>query len=271
MSTASQNLTSKYINRVLSIDNNTDSNASVDELITSHLKLVVSICSKYRHMNQADFEELIQCGNLALVKAAHAYDPSIGVQFSGYATKVVTYAIKSYLKEDLKLIKLITTKELSRVYNKIAKYRTGDGRLKPEQVTALAIDANVSEDVVRDCEERIYGVSFTGFGVTSDDDDEQYTEIDIVDEYASPERILATLEYERVIRNMKRGLPTVLNDRERDIIKKRYLHKEQATLGDLAETHKVSIERIRQIESAAIKKIRKSFEKSKICIDFDYV
>lgn len=226
---------------------------SIEDLVHSHLKLVVALAAKY---HQSEFyEDLIQIGNLALIKSAETFDPSFGYTFATYAMSRVTYDMQNAYLEMAHPIKLITTKPLKKAYNNMPKYRTGNKSLTTEQIKKMASDLNIREEDVIEAEARLYGTTFSSINEASDDEEEY--EFSVADTTHEPIHVLQELEYDNFLLNEIPEAMSCLNDRERDIVKRRYLSEEPPTLAELGIEYGVSTERIRQIEGAALKKMKK--------------
>lgn len=228
-----------------------------EELVMSHLKLVVSIAAKYSYSDY--YEDLIQIGNMALIRAAETFDQSMGYNFSSYATPRITYDMQNAQVELSQQVKLFTTKPLKKAYNNMPKYRAGNKSLTMEQVKKMATELNIKEEEVLEAEQRLHGVSYSPL-VESDEEGNEY-EIGLSDETHSPLHVLESLEYEDYLTNTLPNTLKILNDRERDIVFQRYLAEEPKTLAELGVHYGVSTERIRQLEVGALKKMRKSLVK----------
>jgi len=230
------------------------------QLVLSHLRVVVSVARGYSGygLPQAD---LIQEGNIGLMKAVKRYDPDRGVRLVSFALHWIRAEIHEFVVRNWRLVKIATTKSQRKLFFNLRSLKKGLEPLNPEQVTEIAHQLNVSEHDVVEMEAR-----FAGQEVALDpavgDSDEHYAPIQYLadNEEHEPSRILESAEREQ---HDKVGLDTalaMLDDRSRRIVKSRWLFDDQgkaATLHDLAAEFNVSAERIRQIEQKALSKMQK--------------
>ncbi len=226
------------------------------KLVLSHLRVVVSVARGYAGygLPQAD---LIQEGNIGLMKAVKRYDPERGVRLVSFALHWIRAEIHEYVVRNWRLVKIATTKAQRKLFFNLRSMKQGLEPLKPQQVTEIAQQLNVSEREVVEMEAR-----FSGHEVALDplaaEDDESYAPIQYLADSAEhePSAILETAEDERL---QTTGLATALaslDERSRRIVEARWLHEDDtATLHELAAEFNVSAERIRQIEQKALSKM----------------
>jgi RNA polymerase sigma-32 factor len=228
------------------------------DLVLSHLRLVVSVARNYMGygLPQAD---LIQEGNIGLMKAVKRFDPARGVRLVSFAIHWVKAEIHEYILRNWRLIKVATTKAQRKLFFNLRSMKTGLAPLTREEIRRVARELKVKPEEVVEMETRLAGheLAFEA----DDSDDEAYAPAHYLaaDPESEPSRILETKEAER---NGASGLRTALaslDPRSRRIIETRWLkEKDAATLHDLAAEYKVSAERIRQIEAKALEKMRKA-------------
>ena len=225
------------------------------QLVLSHLRLVVAVSRNYLGygLPQAD---LIQEGNVGLMKAVRRFDPERGVRLVSFALHWIKAEIHEHILRNWRLVKIATTKAQRKLFFNLRSMKTSSAGLTREQAQAIADELGVKREEVLEMETRL-----TGSDVALDPapgDDETMTPIAyLTDTEDEPVKIL---EKEENARNRSTGLRSAmskLHDRSRRIIEARWLKEEDPlTLQELANEYGVSAERIRQIESKALKTMR---------------
>jgi len=228
------------------------------QLIMSHLRLVVSISRQYLGygLPQAD---LIQEGNIGLMKAVKRFDPDRGVRLVSFAVHWIKAEIHEYVVRNWRLVKIATTKAQRKLFFNLRRMRPEDGQtLNPAEIDDIARELNVRSQDVSEMEIRLTGGELA-LESSMDDDDDGFAPISYLSDEGAfePTQVLA----ERATQSLQgEGLENALeklDPRSRRIIEARWLQDEQtATLHELAAEFGVSAERIRQIEVAAMKKMR---------------
>jgi RNA polymerase sigma-32 factor len=227
------------------------------ELVLSHLRVVVSVARGYAGygLPQAD---LIQEGNIGLMKAVKRYDPERGVRLVSFALHWIRAEIHEFVVRNWRLVKIATTKSQRKLFFNLRSLKRGLEPLKPQQISEIAQQLNVSEHDVVDMEARFAGHEIS-LEPGSSDDDESYAPIQYLtdNEEHEPSHILETAERERLQTSGLTNALAGLDERSRRIVEARWLCEEgaAATLHDLAAEFKVSAERIRQIEQKAMDKM----------------
>ena len=227
------------------------------ELILSHLRVVVSVARGYAGygLPQAD---LIQEGNIGLMKAVKRYDPERGVRLVSFALHWIRAEIHEFVVRNWRLVKIATTKSQRKLFFNLRSLKKGLEPLKPQQISEIAQQLNVSEHDVVDMETRFAGHE-VALQPGSSDEDESYAPIQYLadNEEHEPSHILETTERERLQTSGLMNALADLDDRSRRIVEARWLCEDgsAATLHDLAAEFKVSAERIRQIEQKAMDKM----------------
>jgi RNA polymerase sigma-32 factor len=231
------------------------------QLVMSHLRVVVSVARGYAGygLPQAD---LIQEGNIGLMKAVKRYDPERGVRLVSFALHWIRAEIHEYILRNWRLVKIATTKAQRKLFFNLRSLKQGLESLKPQQVKAIAQELNVSESDVVEMEARFNGHEIA-LEPSVEDEEESYAPIAYLSADADdePSQLLEQAEAEHLkTAGLSRALQQ-LDERSRRIIEARWLReKDAATLHDLAAEFKVSAERIRQIESKAMQKMRKTID-----------
>lgn len=227
------------------------------ELVLSHLRVVVSVARGYAGygLPQAD---LIQEGNIGLMKAVKRYDPDRGVRLVSFALHWIRAEIHEFIVRNWRLVKIATTKSQRKLFFNLRSLKKGLEPLKPQQISEIAHQLNVSERDVVEMETRFSGheVALEPIG---NDDEESFSPINYLADNAEyePSHILETVEREQQQTSGLADALAGLDERSRRIVEARWLCEEgaAATLHDLAAEFNVSAERIRQIEQKAMGKM----------------
>lgn len=227
------------------------------ELVVSHLRVVVSVARGYAGygLPQAD---LIQEGNIGLMKAVKHFDPDRGVRLVSFALHWIRAEMHEYILRNWRLVKIATTKAQRKLFFNLRSMKQGLGALKPQQVKEIARELNVSEQDVVEMEARFNGHEIALEADTSDEDD-SYAPIAYLASATEdePSRLLEKKQLETLNSNGLADALKSLDERSRRIIEARWLREgATATLHDLADEFGVSAERIRQIEQKAMAKMQ---------------
>ena len=226
------------------------------DLVLSHLRVVVSVARGYAGygLPQAD---LIQEGNIGLMKAVKRYDPDRKVRLVSFALHWIRAEIQEFVVRNWRLVKIATTKAQRKLFFNLRSMKRGLAPLKPQQISEIAQQLNVSERDVVEMESRFAGHE-VALEPSGGDDDESYAPIHYLadGEEHEPSRILETAERERLQTSGLTSALSGLDERSRRIIEARWLHEgDAATLHELAAEFNVSAERVRQIEQKALSKM----------------
>ena len=227
------------------------------QLVIHHLRFVVHIARSYQGYG-VPLGDIIQEGNVGLMKAVDKYDPHRGVKLVSFAVHWIKAEIHEYILKNWRLVKIATTKAQRKLFFNLRSKKKSLDWLSKEEAEKIASDLNVEVKDVLHMENRLSSndSSFDS-PVPSGDDEEimspsQYLE----DKRYDPEIVVASEQAEQVNREELLAALKTLDDRSKDILNRRYLSDEKATLHDLADEYKVSAERIRQIENSALKKLK---------------
>ena len=226
------------------------------ELVLSHLRLVVAVARGYLGYG-LPHADLIQEGNIGLMKAVKRFDPQRGVRLVSFAIHWIKAEIHEYILRNWRLVKVATTKAQRKLFFNLRSMKRGLAPLTAEEIGRVAAELKVKPEEVVEMETRLTGhdVAFE-----ADDEEDVYAPAHYLraDAGAEPSRVLEAEENERVQSAGLQKALSALDPRSRRIIEARWLkEKGGATLHDLAAEFKVSAERIRQIEAKAIEKMRK--------------
>ena len=233
--------------------------ASAQKLVMSHLRLVVSIARGYLGYG-LPHADLIQEGNIGLMKAVKRFDPEQGVRLVSYAMHWIKAEIHEYILRNWRMVKLATTKAQRKLFFNLRSHKTGLDTMTPEQVDDLAASLNVKREEVIEMETRLSGRDIALDAPNDDDDDAKFAPIAYLSaEHSEPLKMLEAKHYDRLQSEGLEQALTKLDARSRRIVEARWLANDDgsgATLHELAEEFGVSAERIRQIEAAAMKKMK---------------
>ena len=225
-------------------------------LILSHMRLVVSIARGYSGygLPQAD---LIQEGNVGLMKAVRRFDPERGVRLVSFAVHWIKAEINEFILRNWRMVKLATTKAQRKLFFNLRSMKTHSGTLQPDEVNEIARELKVKPEEVVEMEKRMGGYDIALEG-ENDDEDHHFSPIAYLeDSRPEPSEALAELQTEVLqTTGLERALDS-LDERSRRIVQARWLGEDSgATLHDLAAEYGVSAERIRQIEQKAMQKMK---------------
>ena len=231
------------------------------ELVHSHLRFVVHVARGYNGYG-LQLGDLIQEGNIGLMKAVKRFDPDMGVRLVSFAVHWIRAEMHEFILKNWRIVKVATTKAQRKLFFNLRKSKTRLGWLNAAEVTAVAKDLNVSEREVLEMESRLSGRDI-GFDAPSDDDNEHAPPSPAAFLVANDED--PSMAYERAdsednqLQLLREGLAE-LDARSRDIIRRRWLDADsKVTLQELADEYGVSAERIRQVEANALKKMKALF------------
>jgi RNA polymerase sigma-32 factor len=229
------------------------------QLVLSHLRLVVAIARGYLGYG-LPHADLIQEGNIGLMKAVKRFDPERGVRLVSFAIHWIKAEMHEYILRNWRLVKVATTKAQRKLFFNLRSMKSGLAPMTNDDVARVASELKVKPEEVMEMETRLSGQE-VGFEADSDDED-AYAPVHYLaaDQASEPSRVLEAREHEDYkTENLRSALGT-LDARSRRIIEARWLReKDAATLHDLAAEFKVSAERIRQIEAKALDRMRKAF------------
>ena len=235
--------------------------AAAQALIVSHLRLVVSIARGYLGYG-LPHADLIQEGNVGLMKAVKRYDPEQGVRLVSYAMHWIKAEIHEYILRNWRMVKLATTKAQRKLFFNLRSHKPGLDAMTPDQVDDLAATLKVKREEVIEMEMRMAGRD-VALEAPTDDEDDHYAPISYLSaEHSEPHKVLEAKQFDHLQSEGLEAALAKLDARSRRIVEARWLANDDgsgATLHELAAEFGVSAERIRQIETAAMKKMKTSF------------
>lgn len=226
-------------------------------LVMSHLRFVIHIARSYSGygLPQAD---LIQEGNVGLMKAVKRFDPNKGVRLVSFAVHWIKAEIHEFVIRNWRIVKVATTKAHRKLFFNLRSLKKTNNQLTLDEAEAIAKDLNVTVKQVLEMESRLTSYD-ASFEAQSDDDDEgRYAPQHFLEDGVDPAEMVEDADWEE---NNNSALETAMNtldDRSRDIVQQRWLNEQKATLHELAATYDISAERVRQIEKNAMDKIREA-------------
>ncbi|HTH43922.1 MAG TPA: RNA polymerase sigma factor RpoH [Oxalicibacterium sp.] len=236
--------------------------AAAQKLILSHLRLVVSIARGYLGYG-LPHADLIQEGNIGLMKAVKRFDPDQGVRLVSYSMHWIKAEMHEYILKNWRLVKVATTKAQRKLFFNLRSHKTGLDSMSPDQVNDLARTLNVKPEEVIEMETRLSGRDIALEAPTDDEDDKFAPIAYLSSESQEPTRVLEAQDYDRLQTEGLNGALEKLDPRSRRIVEARWLANDDgsgATLHELADEFGVSAERIRQIEAVALKKMKGSLQ-----------
>ncbi len=227
-------------------------------LVFSHLRYVASIARGFTGYG-LPLADLIQEGNVGLMKAVKRFDHNRDVRLVSFAVHWIKAEIYEYVVRNWRMVKVATTKAQRKLFFNLRKHRNRLGWMKQDEIDAMAEDLNVDTSTVREMESRMTGAD-VAFEANSTDDDENtfWSPSETLGDYsADPGTLTLKADEARVRQQQLDTALAVLDERSRDIIQSRWLAEsgKKTTLGVLAEQYGVSAERIRQIEKRALKQM----------------
>ena len=228
------------------------------QLVMAHLRFVVHIARGYSGygLPQAD---LIQEGNVGLMKAVRKFNPEVGVRLISFAVHWIRSEIHEYVLKNWKIVKVATTKAQRKLFFNLRNKKKDITWLSEDDVKMISNELDVKEDTVREMEQRMssHDVSFDPYSADNSEEGNTYSPADyLTNEDSDPMEIVEKEDFARDQINQLQNAISDLDERSQLILKDRWLTDAKPPLHDLADKHGISAERIRQIEKKAMEKIR---------------
>ena len=226
-------------------------------LVLAHLRFVVYIAKSYSGygLQEAD---LIQEGNVGLMKAVRRFDPTYGVRLVSFAVHWIKAEIHEFILKNWRIVKIATTKPQRKLFFNLRSAKKRLGWMNEVEIADVARDLGVAPEVVRQMESRMASHD-EAFELDSDDDESFAPAQYLDDPDLDPAVVVETSNFEKVQRERLALAFGNLDDRSREIMQRRWLSEKKATLHELADYYEISAERVRQLEQNALKKLRLSF------------
>ena len=227
------------------------------KLILSHLKLVIKIARSYSGYG-LPLSDLVQEGNVGLMKAVKKFDVDKGVRLVSYAIFWIKAEIQEYVVKNWRLVKNATTKAQRKLFFNLRSMKKTLKPLSVDEIQSIANELNVKESDVKEMEYRMSGQELTIDYSDDDSDDDSFRPISYLEDKAlNPHDTLDENQTETNNLELLKNAMATLDDRSESIIRERWLGNDKAkTLNNLAKKYNVSAERIRQIEKIALEKLK---------------
>ena len=227
------------------------------QLVIHHLRFVVHIARSYQGYG-LPLADIIQEGNVGLMKAVNKFDPHKGVKVVSFAVHWIKAEIHEYILRNWRQVKIATTKAQRKLFFNLRSKKKDLEWLTKDEAEKIAADLNVEVKDVLHMENRLSSTDASFDSPISSDSDEEVMSPSqfLEDKRFNPEDLVANSEAEDMNHAALFEALESLDERSKDILLRRYLAEDKATLHDLADEYKVSAERIRQIESGALKKLK---------------
>ena len=244
--------------RALALDLQENGNVeAARKLILPHLRFVIHVARGYSGygLNIAD---LIQEGNIGLMKAVKRFDPNVGVRLVSFAVHWIRAEMHEFILKNWRIVKVATTKAQRKLFFNLRKNKKRLGWFSHDEVQTVASELGVKPETVLEMESRLSSRDMAFDGYADEDDDSHYVAPSqyLEDMSDEPSNVLEAADWsEHNTRRLGMALES-LDDRSRDILNSRWLGEMKLTLHDLADRYSVSAERIRQLEKAAMQKMR---------------
>jgi RNA polymerase sigma-32 factor len=227
-------------------------------LVLSHLRFVLHIARGYAGYG-LPLGDLVQEGNIGLMKAVKRFDPTVGVRLVSFAVHWIRAEIHEYVLRNWRLVKIATTKAQRKLFFNLRKYKRNLGWLSAAETSAVARDLGVSEDDVTEMERRLSSrdISYDPAPDATEEDDVYSPAAYLPAPDADPAIAVERAEWDDDVTDKVASAIAQLDERSQAILRARWMDEQKATLHDLEDRFGVSAERIRQIEANAIKKLKK--------------
>ncbi|MEX2482341.1 MAG: RNA polymerase sigma factor RpoH [Gammaproteobacteria bacterium] len=227
------------------------------ELVLSHLRFVVKVARGYAGYGLAQ-GDLIQEGNIGLMKAVKRFDPTVGVRLVSFAVHWVKAEIHEFILRNWRIVRVATTKAQRKLFFNLRSAKKSLGWMGRSEIDALANELGVDTRDVQTMEQRM-SAHDVAFDLGADDDDDAFVPAAYLeDQHSEPSANLEREQFDEVRSDKLGDALAALDDRSRDIVVSRWLEEPKATLHDLAARYGVSAERIRQLEKNAFQKMKKA-------------
>ncbi len=232
------------------------------QLVLANLRFVAHVARGYLGYGLA-LQDLIQEGNIGLMKAVKRFDPSVGVRLVSFAVHWIKAEIHEYIIQNWRIVKVATTKAQRKLFFNLRKHKHQLGWLNAEEANSVADELGVDIRTVYEMEGRLSAQDMPYDAADDSEDGEKDLSAPVhylAQAHADPADLLEEDDWGQHKQQRLISAIEALDDRSRDIIKSRWLSEEKLTLHDLAARYNVSAERIRQLENSAMKRVKFSLE-----------
>ncbi len=231
-------------------------------LVLAHLRYVVRVARGYLGYG-LPLNDLIQEGNVGLMKAVKRFDPKMGVRLVSFAVHWIKAEIHEFVLRNWRIVKVATTKAQRKLFFNLRQMKNRLGWYTSEEVDAIAKDLGVSREAVLTMEQRLNAMDSSFHSTETDDNEDKLKKVPENYLYNAKDDPAFILEQEDADDRGRENLMVALerlDERSQDILQQRWLNDDKLTLHDLAEKYGVSAERVRQLEKNAMKKLRQYIE-----------
>ncbi len=246
----------KELARKLRLQNDID---AAQKLILSHLRFVIKVARGFSGYG-LPITDLIQEGNIGLMKAVRRFDPEMGVRLVSFAVHWVKAEMHDYILKNWRIVKIATTKSQRKLFFNLRSSKERLGWFSDDEVHSVAKELGVKPETVIEMEKRMsaYDMAFDAPIEESDDEANFHPAMYLEDQSRNPEQAAEEDEFEEKVQTQLQAAIDKLDERSKDIIMSRWFIDDKLTLHDLAAKHQVSAERIRQIEELAMNKLKRA-------------
>jgi RNA polymerase sigma-32 factor len=233
--------------------------AAARELVMANLRFVVHVARGYSGYGLS-MPDIIQEGNVGLMKAVKRFDPELGVRLVSFAVHWIKAEIHEFVIKNWGIVKVATTKAQRKLFFNLRKSKKGLGWLSNDEAKSIASDLNVEVSAVFEMEKRLGSRDMSYDMPVDETAEESYLEPAsyLYEQNDDPAVMLENVEWQGHEQKLLTKALDALDERSLDIVSSRWLAEDKATLHELAERHQVSAERIRQLEQSAMKKLREA-------------
>jgi len=240
--------------------------AAAKKLIIANLRFVVHIAQTYTGYGLA-LADLIQEGNIGLMKAVKRFDPKVGVRLISFAVHWIKAEIQEFILRNWRIVKIATTKAQRKLFFNLRKMKPHLGWFNQKEIEAVAQDLGVKPETVREMESRLASRDMSLDISADENSDAKSTSYSLLDTHFEdtrydPARLLEASDTTGSRQDNLHKALTQLDEREQSIIRERWLTEPKITLQELAKRYQVSAERVRQLEQKAIKSLRSAIEQA---------
>jgi len=226
------------------------------ELVMSNLRFVAHVARGYSGYG-LPLADIVQEGNIGLMKAVKRFDPDMGVRLVSFAVHWIKAEIHEYVIKNWRIVKVATTKAQRKLFFNLRKFKKDLTYLTPDDAEVIAENLDVDVKTVYEMEQRLDGRDISFEPLDDDSEDSSMAPVAYLEQHnGDPALLLENSDWQGRKEDMLMDAMEGLDDRSRDILASRWLSEEKATLHELADRYKVSAERIRQLEQNAMKKLK---------------